>query len=147
MDEKNIPSYVKNRVDVKYATVVSFAAAIKGLVDNPPKEFQIGKQTKVFLLTTFGTITGDIVLSGESPKDDVVVALSQSFVELRNKFLAEAEAEEASGKVAVNNVAAILIRNAKVIPYNAPQCVHNYGILHVFTDQICGVTFGDYPGE
>jgi len=134
--ELNKPNFIKNRVDLKAATVNMFASAINVLkTDNTEL---VSKETKVFLFTNFGVIEGDIpVTEEENLSSDPI---GNAFFQIRNNGLAKIEEESEKLQVS-NNVSIVTIRDAIIHPFNGETS--SIGILYLFSDQIVGFTYGE----
>jgi hypothetical protein len=138
MEEKKCPEFIKNRIDLKATTVTAFAYALNSMKE----EDSIGQNTKLLLLTSMGTIEGEIYFPNDNNKDNVGVVLSDAFINIRNNILCDDEAEMDKPTI-VNDTSIITIVNAKVTPFSNSNNVLTLATLNLFADQILGFSFGE----
>lgn len=141
MEEEKVPTYIKNRVDLKASTIHSFSAAIEFL-KTPHDNISLGPDTRLILMTNFGMVEGTLQSTMQSDDEKTTgTVISDALIKTRNTFLAEDE-ETLDTDTISNNFSLITISNAKVTPYSNPAAVSIYEVLNLFTDQIVGFTFG-----
>lgn len=131
------PDFVTNRLDVKYHTIAAFQTAINRIKASNAETLSIGPETKVHILTNFGTVTGEIVV--DHTIKEVINVLETVVVDSRNEELANLHTDKS---IVVNNTATLFIRNAQLKPYANPKVTLEYPSLHVFVDQIVGFSWG-----
>lgn len=147
-DEIKIPTYFENRVDVKAETIRLFASAIKQFASQE-KPF-LSPNTQVILLTTIGQVSGNILtyMDQDQTEDapvDAVQTLNEELLKLKTGGLAVFEESlNCSAVNVVNNNGIVVIVDAVLKPYNAPNCSHAFKVLNLFADQIVGFSFGEH---
>ena len=136
MEEKKIPDFIKNRLDVKCQSVYAFDAAVE-MLKLPKDHILLSPETKVIIVTNFGTVVGEMV--GPQEKGETISQMViNSFISSRNNIWADNE----SDKNVINNSSIVIVKNAKVTPFANPICSTNFEILCLFSDQIVGFSFG-----
>lgn len=128
---------IDNRLDVKGITLTTAAAAINTL--KADKDFTLGSNTQILILTTSSVIYGDILLNLNDNEKDPVLWINKAIGTARNNYL---EKNQTDSDVVINNSSYLQIKNATVRPLSGGSG-YNFKILNVFTDQILGFSFGE----
>lgn len=138
---------IANRLDLKVlsANVINNVIQIYNKLESNPNVQHIN----VYILTTFGTVTGTIenpVTEGEAVEKtadgEYTVNFEKLFRDTRNKQVAEFEMENPKTRL-VNDSAYLFVRDAVLIPFSKPESRHRFKELILFGDQISGITYGN----
>ena len=142
-NEKTIPTYMENRIDVKSETIIMFTSLIKDLTEGAKP--LLGSSTRVILLTTIGQVEGKLrtLFDQDTDTDDLAQQINAKLLRDKNEALALSEGVHKEAPSIVNNSGLIVVVDATLKPFSNPSCTYNYKILNLFADQIVGFTFAD----
>lgn len=141
MDEKNkAPDFVKERIDVKAETILSFAHAIGRLKAGAVAGISLAPDTNILMMTSFGFVEGEIETFEGEPKT-ASAAMSKALFGIRNDDFVNMQ--EHGRNTVTNNSSIITVRDAKITYYASPQNPSRIAELFLFSDQIIGFTYGN----
>jgi hypothetical protein len=136
-DTYDFPELIQKRIDVKVETI----SAVNSVLNQLMKEKVLHENTKIMIITNFGIVEGTFQEKVDS--NDMARRLSIDAAKMRNSHLSELE-KEIAVPVIVNNNYFITISDARLIPFANPGNVISFAVMNLFSDQIAGITFGEY---
>ena len=156
MDEPQKPALLNRRVDMKYATLLTFNDALSHIKSGGIPGLPLPAETKTLILTSFGTIEADIVDLDDEQMDATMDAanwrslffknLINSVADSRNRSILDWEQANELDKIKlINDSSYVLLCNAAIIPYANPQARFEIGEMLLFTDQIVAISAGKIP--
>lgn len=150
--EVKVPEFLKNRIDIKSATVQAFDLVMKELSSRPSDSVVSGKG-KSIIVTNFGLVKGTIQGiksndSNENDQSDVARIFLRSLIkgtfDFRNGLFSDDI--ERIGEHAVkltNNTGAIILEQVEITPFaNLENKIHMSDFI-LFSDQIVGITLAN----
>ncbi|MEA1961724.1 MAG: hypothetical protein U9N81_10740 [Bacillota bacterium] len=156
MEERRSPALLNQRVDMKYATLLTFNDVLEHIKSGGIPGIPLPAETKTLILTQFGTIEGDIVNLDNDEQEEVMDEsnwraiffknLVNGVAESRNEVILDWENQNDVDKLKlINDASYILLSNAVIIPFSTPQARFAIGEMVLFTDQIVGISAGKTP--
>lgn len=142
--DKEVPNFIKNRVDLRFLTVNCFNGAIELLKAGKLKNISMTRETQTIIITNFGVITGKILNWEENQEDDFFKATIDGAVDSRNKLLSKIEQENTEELRPINDSSFIVVKNANIKPYANPTSNFSIAEMILFTDQIVGLSAGSH---
>lgn len=153
-DEQNIPGLLNRRIDMKYATTITFYDVIQHIKAGEIPGFPLQADVRLLIITNFAIIEADLVdpdaaaqeINPENMKAELYKALINGVTEARNSAIIEWEQENNLDKIAlINDTSYLILTNAVIIPHANPEARFQMGEMLLFTDQIVGITAGHIP--
>jgi hypothetical protein len=142
MTEEKIPPFLKDCIDVKAMTIIGLSTAIKSMIKSKTEPI-LSTNTKVLIITNFGSIEGNIVSYLDNEEDsNLAKIISDGLFNVKNRMMSAIQ-DDIGQPIVTNNTGIVTILDATVTPHGNPLVVSQYKILHIFSDQIVGFTFGN----
>lgn len=124
--------------EYKGTHIARFTEAFNALKEEDETSVALS-EAKIVLLTHTANITGEIIDLDEA----VAFSESQLLAATVSRAIRDSIREEHEMNTP-ENAKVIHLKNATVTPFAAPDTKMTYYYLAVYTDQIVGISFGDY---
>lgn len=138
-DEHQIPKSLRNRVSSRWCTLWSFVGTIEKVNDPNFQGLSADRPVHPVLITKAGQVTGDILLDGPEGFDATAAEVMKL---TRNRTVKNLEAENGGNVDVIGSSAYLIIKDAVLIPWGAPQSSFRYQTLYLFADDIIGFSLG-----
>ena len=141
--EKNLLDVLKNRIDTKVGTITALDLAVKAFKSaNSESKVPFSLDgNRLIIITNFANISCELINPADDVKDS---STSQTIFKTAMTSTDEIYETLSPDTIVINNSKTLLLKKAQVIPFACPQQTLNYEVLAIFTDQIVGVTIGNF---
>lgn len=141
--EKNLLDVLKNRIDTKVGTITALDLAVKAFKSaNPESKVPFSLDgNRLIIITNFANISCELVTLNDDEKELSNAQTIFKTITASTEKMYETLPPDA---LVINNSKTLLLKNAQVVPFACPQQTLNYEVLAIFTDQIVGVTIGNF---
>lgn len=149
MSDNKLPELIKNRLDLKMITLTSVMDTIDILKSGKIDGISISPKTSIMIFTNFGMVEGENVCFSDSEDSkplstsEIVKKLIETCFIIRNNEIAKLEEENKDLKL-INDSSAVILENVTITPYANPMNKLRMQHLILFTDQIAGISFGEF---
>ncbi|ARF67625.1 hypothetical protein B7C51_06945 [Paenibacillus larvae subsp. pulvifaciens] len=148
-DEVKDLKSLENKIDYKDLTINSYGSIIKSFASGETELIQLGKNTKLVILTSSCRMCGELM--DDEPSFDNTSGLYKVIEYIRyfanrhrDKEIAELEQSIGVEKVEYHNISNLLhLKDVTVIPFSNPQAITSYEYFAVFSDQVVGLSLGE----
>ena len=141
--EKTLLDVLKNRIDTKTGVITTLALTLKTFKSaNPESKAPFSLDgNRLIIITNFASIACELI----TPNDDVK-EFSKAQVIFKAAMASTDKIYEtlSPDALVISNSKTLLLKNAQIVPFASPQQTLNYEVLAIFTDQIVGVTIGNF---
>ncbi|WP_034440340.1 hypothetical protein [Clostridium ihumii] len=140
------PNLIEDRIDLKCLTFDCFCKSIDFLKSGELKNISVGENTTIVILTNFGIMEGiPLKLSNtkDTPSEILINELIPKIFEIRNDEIIRLK-EKNENLSLINDTSSILLKDVTIRPYSNPECISHIKYLTLFSDQIVGISFGEF---
>ncbi|WP_281696816.1 hypothetical protein [Acidaminococcus massiliensis] len=141
--EKNLLDVLKSRIDTKVGTITALDFAVKAFksANSESKAPFSLDGNRLIIITNFANISCELINPADDVKDSSNAQAIFKTITASTEKMYETLPSDA---LVINNSKTLLLKNAQVVPFACPQQTLNYEVLAIFTDQIVGVTIGNF---
>ena len=141
--EKNLLDVLKSRIDTKVGTITALDLAVKAFKSaNSESKVPFSLDgNRLIIITNFANISCELITLNDDEKE---LSNAQTIFKTITASTEKMYETLPPDTLVINNSKTLLLKNAQVVPFACPQQTLNYEVLAIFTDQIVGVTIGNF---
>lgn len=144
------PKTTQNVYDFKKMYIENLGFSLKAIAENKVDGISTNGDNKIIITTNYGLVIGTLIDFDEDSNEESTEistdTLSKKLIEMasgsRFNEISDLEKEFNTTTKILNHTGSILLKDAVITPYSNSNNSTTLPFLVLFTDQICGFSFG-----